>query len=226
MDFSTLRQQCRRDTRHFLLHYLQRAAEDEDLELMSYIRSRLKRITMEDSKGLVIRSKVRENIDDERLSLFHLNREMKKGKKSSLSKLCKTVNKKRIIMEDQEEIHGMAVNFFSSLFQGYHTTNGEIRDFPFSPSFERLDFFLKGLGSLSTMEAEGMIEEITLEEVEDVVKNSSNNKSPGLDGLNYEFYKSQLPLMGPILVNVLNFQLSHLSLLPSNLIKATLRHVS
>ena len=124
-------------------------------------------------------------------------------------------------MDDKEEIHTMAVNFFSSLFQGYHAANGEIRDTPFSPSFERLYFFLEGLGTLSEIEADSMIEEISLEEVEDFVKNTSNNKSPGLDGLNYEFYKSQLPLLGLILVNVLNFQLSHLSLLPSNLIGAT-----
>ena len=53
-DFSSLRQKSRRDTRELLLDYLQRAGRVEDVETMSYVRARLKRMDLEDSQGILL----------------------------------------------------------------------------------------------------------------------------------------------------------------------------
>ena len=74
-NFSSFGQKGRRDTRQFLCHCLQDAVDREDLEQMSYLRSRLKAMNWEDAMGVVIRSRHKETVEMERMSLFHLNRE-------------------------------------------------------------------------------------------------------------------------------------------------------
>ena len=164
--FSTIRQQSRRDTRSLLLHYLQVAASHEDSELMSYLKDRVKKMNMEDSRGFVLRSRFKENIESERLSLFHMNREVKSGKKSSLN-ISKMVGEERVTINSKEESEKMIFSFFNSLFKGFHKRNGEIGETPFSPDFRDLNYFLSGVGTLGTLESEAMISDISLEEVED-----------------------------------------------------------
>ena len=152
-NFSSFRQRSRRDTRSYLINSLQFAGKEEDLDLISYIKSQLRKMDMEDSLGIIIRSKFNESLESEKLSLFHVNREVKRGAKSRLSKLSKIVEEERVVVEDQPEIERIAVNFFSSLFQGYHTSDGCLGPKPFEPDFSDLDFFLDKVGSLSDVEA-------------------------------------------------------------------------
>ena len=51
--------------------------------------------------------------------------------------------KKSIIIEDEEEIEEVFIGYFSKLFQGYHTPNGNIGAEPFQPNFKDLDFLPK-----------------------------------------------------------------------------------
>ena len=53
--------------------------------------------------------------------------------------------KKSIIIEDEEEIEEVFIGYFSKLFQGYHTPNGNIGAEPFQPNFKDLDFFTKNV---------------------------------------------------------------------------------
>ena len=92
-------------------------------------------------------------------------------------------------MENKEEINLMTTSYFKALFNGYHRPHGILANQPFRPDFSGLKEFFRNIGTLSEREAESMIGEITLEEVEEVIKGSSYNKSPGLDGLSYELYK-------------------------------------
>ena len=51
--------------------------------------------------------------------------------------------KKSIIIEDEEEIEEVVIGYFSKLFQGYHTPNGNIGAEPFQPNFKTLTFYQK-----------------------------------------------------------------------------------
>ena len=128
-----------------------------------------------------------------------MNREVKRGKQS-INKLCRLESKEKVGVENPEEIERMTVSFFHAVFNGYHRSNGKIADTPYEPNFDGLDSFLQGLGTLLDLESENMISGITLEEVEEAIKESSSNKAPGLDGLTYELFKNQRNKLAPKLV--------------------------
>jgi len=56
---------------------------------------------------------------------------------------------------------------------------------------------------------------ITLDELEYIVKNCKRNKSPGLDGLSYEFYQATFDIIGSDLLEVYLSQLAKKVLIPS-----------
>ena len=102
--------------------------------------------------GIILRSRHQELIEKEKLSLFHVNREIKRGKKSSVQSLSKIVNNERITVTDRNEIESMSVKFFTQLFQGHHCSDGTISNSPFEPDLSKLDDFLKDLGKLPEAE--------------------------------------------------------------------------
>ena len=59
----------------------------------------------------------------------------------------------------------------------------------FVPKSNGLDSSLTGLGALPDDVRDDLEGKSTMDELELIIKNSSNNKSQGLDGLCYEFYK-------------------------------------
>ena len=112
-------------------------------------------------------------------------------------------------------------NFFTKLFQGYHGQNAEVTNDVFEPKFENLNFFLRGLGQLDNVSAETMIKEITEDEVKLAIEKSKGNKSPGLDGITYEFYKKSKDSLIPIMTEIFNEQLGRLKLAESNKVGVT-----
>ena len=129
MLFSKERAKSRRDTLLFHSVALQLAVKSGDWEKVSFARSKLDQMSKEDSLGLVVRSRDQESSEQEKASLFHLNREVKKGKLSRLDKLAKIVVKhkngveieEKIILHEREQIEEEVVGYFTKLFQGYHT---------------------------------------------------------------------------------------------------------
>ena len=59
------------------------------------------------------------------------------------------------------------------------------------------------------------MKELTLEELENIVKTSPNKKSPGLDGLPYELYKSLWDIIGRDFLQVVKDQMSSFHLIES-----------
>ena len=173
IDFSKERQKCRKDTTMFYSVSLQEASQAKDWESIAFTKNKLSQMHQEDSIGLIVRSRFQESAEKERASLFHLNREVKKGKLSRIDKLAKEEivitnglkQTKRIILNDKAKIEKEAVNYFSSLFQGYHTTNGNIGPKPFRPNYTDAEYFLKGVGRLPDIVGEALTNELTLEEV-------------------------------------------------------------
>ena len=48
------------------------------------------------------------------------------------------------------------------------------------------------------------MQKITQEEITEIIRNLPNNKSPGIDGLTYEFYKLTEETIAPVLEKLFN----------------------
>ena len=61
-----------------------------------------------------------------------------------------------------------------------------------------------------------LLKEMKIEELEEIVGGCDHNKSPGLDGLSYEFYQETFPIIKNDLLEVLQCQLDRTRLIESN----------
>ena len=191
---------------------------------------RLKRLLQEDSLGLVVRSRCEGWAEAEVASLYHVNRVVRRGKRGRLDKLAKMVDRGPNVHLDRivlccVQVKDEAVNSFTALLQGHHRENWTLGDSPFKPDFKDVNYFLKELGRLSPEQAVILENKVLLKEVEDALKFSKNNKSPGFDGLTSELFKSESELFQHDLINVMNDHLARLRLMESDLLGA-LRLVS
>ena len=88
---------------------------------------------------------------------------------------------------------------------------------PFQPDYSGLPDFLVGLGCLRQESQDNLIKDLAYDEIKHIVmKECANNKSPGLDGIPYEFYQVTWEIIGNDFVKVLQAQLVRLSLIESN----------
>ena len=216
-ELSAVRARVRRDTKAMLLVYLEGALKDGDWRMVAHCRGRLKEMMMRDNMGFVIRSREKENAECEMASLYHLNRETKKGQSNNMAKL----KIDGVEVENRAQVEEEAVQFFMKLFQGHHGKNGVDTGKQFIPDFTHLQEFLSDLGSLDDATRDKMEKEVSLEEVQQVVKDAQCNKAPGLDGLTYEFYKKTLDTIGPTLRRVFWCQMEKERLIQSDTVGAT-----
>ena len=73
--------------------------------------------------------------------------------------------------------------------------------------------------------AETLTKEVSLDDVEDAIKESKNDKSHGFDGLTPDFYKAVSDMLVGDLVEVINDQLARLVLMESD-IEGAMRLIS
>merc|ERR1712240_421701 len=79
-----------------------------------------------------------------------------------------------------------------------------------------LDFFLNDLATLPDSVRDGLVNEMSMGELEEIVKDCDRNKSPGLDGLSYEFYQKTFPVIKEDLLAIYSSQLNRNRLIKSN----------
>ena len=108
------------------------------------------------------------------------------------------------------------MRFFGALFNVKQDRNLEVSNKGLVPDCSSLDELLDGLGVFSDEDREVLTLLFVIEELEAAVRGAVNNKSPGLDGLSYEFYKEVLGLVGSDLLAVINRQLERELLISSN----------
>ena len=148
------------------------------------MRKKIKTMLEKESMGFVIRSRFQENNESEKASLFHLNRENKNFNKCSLKSL--KINNQ--ITSDKTKIEEEVLKYFGALFNGHHDRHGDDTGQPFSPDFADLPNFLENLSKLSQTSKNNLTKSLTYEQVKHVIlRKCARNKSPGLDGLSYEF---------------------------------------
>ena len=176
------------------------------------MKEKLTNLLEEDSAGYIIRSRFKNNASDEVTSLYHANQEMKNSKKNSLNKL----KIDGVEVSEAKVIEEKVVQFFNALFNGHHDAQLLDTGVPFVPDYSGLNSYLDGLGSLPDRDRDEMEGEMTMEELREIVKGSANNKSPGLDGISYEFYKVTMDLIENDLLQVFQCQLDRRRIVDSN----------
>ena len=219
-NFSATRARTRRQLKELLIDMLDKALLDKDWDKVAMARGRLQEMLNLDNLGFVVRSRFKENEEVERASLYHINREKKNSKVGNVEELF--IDGK--ISKDKKKNEAAVVSYFGNLFAGLHGQNGEPTKKPFTPDFSHLDKFLADMAKLSPESAAKVQREVTMGELELALEKAQNNKSPGLDGIPYEFYKATKDQLGETFVEVLNCQLARLRLMDSNTKGATRLH--
>ena len=208
----------RKNTKSFLFSYLTLVIRKGNWREATRVRRELRNLLLKESMGVIVRSRHKENLETEKASLFFQNRENKKFKQCSLHEL--KINGQ--ITSDKKTIEDSVLKYFGALFNGHHDKNGQDTGQAFKPNFAALPEFLEGLGCLSQESREALIKKLSLEEIKHIVlKECDANKSPGLDGLPYEFYQVTWDIIGEDFVDVLQIQLQRLSLIDSDTHGAT-----
>ncbi|XP_071849885.1 uncharacterized protein [Apostichopus japonicus] len=144
-----------------------------------------------DLRGAYIRSRAKFLEEGEKPSAFFFRKEKRQADQKVVHQVRKpdgniTCNIKEII----EVFH----KFFSDLYSNHEG---------FDESSQ--DVFINSLHNmLNDEDIESLEKPITLDEIKIALSLASNNKSPGIDGLPYEFYSSFLDMLGEDLLGVYN----------------------
>ena len=122
---------------------------------------------------------------------------------------------------DSGRIEEKVLGFYGPFFNGNHrTVEGEPdtvdTGVPFSPSDEFIREFMEGLGVLPEEERHALEQPLSMEDLEKPLESCASHRSPGLDGLPYEFYQRTRIIIGPTLVQLFQDQLDSGELIKSN----------
>ena len=215
-DFSSKLAKSRKTTKSFLYSTLKLFLRNENWAEVARVKEELRRMLMYKMSGVMIRSRQGEYAEEERGSIYHFNKEIKASGSNGLTKM-KFINDEgeEEITEDDTKIEEFAVSFYDALFNGRHDKNLVDTGVPFQPSDRYLEEFLAELPSISEESKANLVKELTLEDLEKIVKMSPNGKTPGLDGLPYEFYKRMWDIIGRDFLQVANDQMSSFHLIES-----------
>ena len=211
-DFSKQRKKRRNDTKAFWFAYLKVVLEDKNWREVARVKTMLNDMLQEDAFGYVVRSRFKNNVSEEAASLFHANKEVKNAKNNNINSL--KIND--VAVSNQEIIEEEVTKFFHALFNGYHDENLENTGKSFQADYRDLYFFLNDLATLSDSAREGLVKDMTMGELEEIVKDCDQNKSPGLDGLSYEFYQKTFHIIKEDLLAIYRCQLNRKKLIKSN----------
>ena len=189
----------------FLFECLSRALEKQDWRDVLDIKFKLKSILKQESQGYIVRSKTKEHFESERASLYHANREVRQGEKSCIDELVCTENNVQTSSKDEALIEKNILSFFDQLFNPDQKTNDK---------YENL--FFRNLAKLSDEEKLNLELPISAMELDSALKGCAYSKSPGLDGLPYEFYKKVKHILNPFLLKIFQDQLNNFFLTSSS----------
>ena len=141
----------------------------------------------------MVRSRDQQNAEEEMASLYH----HRKACKGSLDKLNVTEDSRSgyhhnvniVTTGDLRKIKLETVAFMESLRNGWQDEHLQDTGETFIADNTHLEEFLSTLSQLSEASQESLVRPLREDEVKDVLKSCANGKTPGLDGITYEFYK-------------------------------------
>ncbi len=117
-------------------------------------------------------------------------------------------------ISDPGEVEKEVVSYFEALFQGRHAATVSATEpvdsgCPFKPNYKHLPSFLSDLSQLQPGQCEDMERPVTAEELAQAARGAAAGRSPGLDGLTYEFYTRVIHLVGDSMAAALNTMLAN-----------------
>ncbi len=204
------------ETRRFFTRALELAMEENDWASIEACKAKLAAFDKEAAAGAAIRTR-QPVADGEVPGLFHTAMEGRHGPSPGLLAV-KTADKR--IVREAKEVEEEILSFFNTLFQGRHVATADRPEpfdsgSPFIPDRERAAAFLEGLPALTVIQREGLERPFSVQELEAAIEAAAAAKSPGLDGLSYELYKTIMPIIGQPLVAAFNDMLEAGILQPS-----------
>jgi len=171
--------------------------------------------------GLAIRTHI-PLADDELPDIYHLAAEGRHGSSPGLQTI-KTAD--GTVLTSAATVEAEVTGYFIALFHGRHVASpaGPVDSGnTFQPDQSLFPAFLEGLPSLSEDQRLSLEQPFSMEELEAAVDSAAPHKSPGLDGLSYEFYRATLQEVGPSLVAAFNAMLAE-GLLPASFRQGVVR---
>ena len=127
-------------------------------------------------KGVITRSRAKWTEEGERSTKFFFGLEKSNGKKKTINKI---ISPDKGPLFEQDDICDHVTKFYQNLYRSTVPNIQCMSNYISSSNINLVD------NSLS----ESLDSEITLQELDEVINNLKNNKSPWLDGLTAEFYK-------------------------------------
>jgi len=144
------------------------------------------------NKGYQIRSRAKYVEEGEQSTSYFLNLEKSRQNYNCISSLTNS-NGETVYKDD--EILGVASSYYESLYKANSASESLLDEYFASTVPE------KRLSEDLQTQCDG---QVTLDECTKAVNKIKKNKSPGLDGITIEFYVKFWPLIGNLLVEVLN----------------------
>ena len=174
---------------------------DSLLQKLEQLEDKLNKIYDFETKGLIIRSRVRWLEEGEKSSKYFCNLENRSYQRKTISRLQ---NDGGDLISDPDEILKEIHQFYSKLYSNpddIQVTSNENMD------EELFDNIV--IPKLAEDEKQSIESPLSKQEIYDVIKSMKINKTPGFDGLPIEFYLVFWPDICDLVMNSFNFSLQN-----------------
>lgn len=150
---------------------------DQDKEKLYLLKEDLDALYAEKAKGAFVRSRAKWLEFGERNSTYFFNLEKRRGELKKIS----TLDINGVLISDEAKISKFVADFYQQLYTSYFHSDSS------KQFFSKVEQFIPNISEDSYTACEG---EITVEEMDILITKTPHNKSPGPDGLPFEFYRS------------------------------------
>lgn len=160
----------------------------EEKETLFEYQNKLDTLYQSKAKGAFVRSRRRWMEEGEQNSAYFFRLEKSQSKNNTIHQL----RIDNIVCDDANQIANFCSNFYKNLYSSQYCDDNTV-------SFLEP---LVDINPINTADQEFCDRPISLKEIVDSINNVKNNKSPGVDGLTSEFYKSFSEELAPFLLEV------------------------